>query len=82
MTETYVDKTTGKVIGMMSDNHPNPPPNSFIATVEPKGGKDVWDFKKKEWIEHIYPKPRSVSKLIDSLIKKGIITKEDVEKDV
>ena len=80
MTETYVDKDTGKVIKMMSDNHPNPPVNSFITPTNAESGKDVWDFTNDVWIPAPPVKIRDVDKLIDSLISKGIISKEDVEK--
>lgn len=79
MTEFYVDKTTGKVIKSMSDNHPNPPENSFKTPTEPESGRDIWNFNTETWIIVPAPKRRDMNKLIESLISKGIITKEDAE---
>lgn len=79
MTEFYVDRTTGKVIKAMSDNHPNPPTNSFKTPTEPESGRDIWNFDTQTWTIVPPPKIRDLDKLIDSLISQGTITEEDAE---
>lgn len=78
MTEFYVN-SEGKLIRAMSDNHPNPPENTIKIKVEPSNGRDIWNFTTEKWEPQPKEKVRSLDKLIDSLIAKKVIVREDAE---